>query len=192
MAILFKTRDRSQVVWKRTIYIMFFAQMMSMIGFSSVFPFLPLYVKALGTTTSISTDFYAGLAYSGQAFTMMIASPVWGFLADQWGRKAMVVRSMLGGSIILTMMAFVRSAEELVTHEAQPVECHRRNDDDPDPLPREQATQTGKPADGGRRHLGGICLVPPRRFSPLFCHDPRSLFSAQAASLKTKHRPQKM
>jgi MFS transporter, DHA1 family, multidrug resistance protein len=114
MAILFKINSRSSIVWKRTIYIMFFAQMVSMIGFSSVFPFLPLYVKALGTTTTVSTDIYAGLAYSGQAFTMMIASPIWGFLADRWGRKAMVVRSMLGGSITLAMMAFVHSAEELV------------------------------------------------------------------------------
>ena len=114
MAILFKINGRSTIAWKRTVYIIFFAQMISMIGFSSVFPFLPLYIKTLGTKTAISAEFYAGLAISGQAFTMMIASPIWGFLADQWGRKAMVVRSMLGGGIVLWLMAFARSAEELV------------------------------------------------------------------------------
>ncbi len=93
---------------------MFFAQMISMVGFSSIFPFLPLYVKSLGTVTSMSTDLCAGLVYSGQAFCMMIASPIWGSLADRWGRKIMVERAMFGGAVIFSMMAFVRSAEELV------------------------------------------------------------------------------
>lgn len=100
--------------WKRTVMIMFFAQVISMIGFSSIFPFLPLYVKSLGTATFLSEELCTGLVFSGQAFTMMIASPIWGALADRWGRKIMVERAMFGGAIILTLMAFVRSAEELV------------------------------------------------------------------------------
>jgi len=96
------------------LYIMFFAQMISMIGFSSVFPFLPLYVKSLGTVTSMSVELCVGLVFSGQAFSMMIASPIWGSLADRWGRKVMVERAMFGGAIIISIMAFVRSAEELV------------------------------------------------------------------------------
>ncbi len=100
--------------WKRTVLIMFFAQMISMIGFSSIFPFLPLYVRSLGTVTFLSEDLCTGLVFSGQAFTMMIASPVWGAMADRWGRKIMVERAMFGGAMILTLMAFVRSAEELV------------------------------------------------------------------------------
>ena len=85
-----------------------------MIGFSSVFPFLPLYVKSLGTVTSMSVELCVGLVFSGQAFSMMIASPVWGSLADRWGRKVMVERAMFGGAIIISIMAFVRSGEELV------------------------------------------------------------------------------
>ena len=102
------------IVWKRTLYIMFFAQMISMIGFSSIFPFLPLYVASLGSVSNLSTELLAGLVFSGQAFTMMIASPIWGALADRWGRKLMVERAMFGGAVILGLMAFVRSAEELV------------------------------------------------------------------------------
>jgi DHA1 family multidrug resistance protein-like MFS transporter len=100
--------------WKRTLYIMFCAQMISMIGFSSIFPFLPLYVKSLGTATRLSTELLSGLVFSSQALTMVIASPIWGALADRWGRKLMVERAMFGGAVILAMMAFVRSAEELI------------------------------------------------------------------------------
>lgn len=104
--------------WQRTLYIVFFAQMMTAIGFSSIFPFLPLYVASLGTTTNLSVEFLAGLVYSAQAFTMMIASPIWGALTDRFGRKLMVERAMFGGSVILFLMAFVNSAEQLVVMRA--------------------------------------------------------------------------
>lgn len=114
MPIPFKFRKDSPESWHGTLLIMCFAQMVSMIGFSSIFPFLPLYVKSLGTVTSLSVDLCTGLVFSGQAFSMMIASPFWGALADRWGRKLMVERSMFGGAVIMTLMAFARSAEELV------------------------------------------------------------------------------
>ncbi|WP_044346823.1 MFS transporter [Dethiosulfatarculus sandiegensis] len=100
--------------WQRTLYVMFFARMIAMIGFSSIFPFLPLYVKSLGSATSLGVDLCVGLVYSGQAFSMMIASPIWGALSDRWGRKIMVERAMFGGVVIMSLMAFVSSAEELV------------------------------------------------------------------------------
>ncbi len=83
-------------------------------GFSSIFPFLPLYVKELGAATNLSVEFLAGAVFSSQAFTMMLASPFWGTLADRYGRKLMVERSMFGGATILLMMAFVTNAEQLV------------------------------------------------------------------------------
>lgn len=100
--------------WQRTLYILFVAQLVAAVGFSSIFPFLPLYVKELGSTTGLSVELLSGLVYSSQALTMMIASPFWGMLADRYSRKLMVERAMFGGTVILLLMAFVRSAEELV------------------------------------------------------------------------------
>jgi DHA1 family multidrug resistance protein-like MFS transporter len=93
---------------------LFFAQLMVAVGFSTVFPFLPLYVEQLGSTSGLSIEFLSGLVYSAQAFTMMLASPVWGMVADRYGRKLMVERSMFGGAAVLLFMAFVTSAEQLV------------------------------------------------------------------------------
>ena len=46
----------------------------------------------------------AGLAASGLGAAMFfIISPVWGILADRFGRKAMVMRAMFGGAIILSL-----------------------------------------------------------------------------------------
>lgn len=88
--------------------------MMTAIGFSIIFPFLPLYIKTLGSSTNWSVELLSGLVYSGQALTMMIASPIWGAVADRYGRKMMVLRAMFGGALILLLMAFVRTAEELI------------------------------------------------------------------------------
>jgi DHA1 family multidrug resistance protein-like MFS transporter len=102
------------ISWRKTLYIMVFCQVITSVGFSSIFPFLPLYVKSLGSVTALGTEVLSGLVFSSQALTMMVASPIWGALADRWGRKLMVERAMFGGALILGLMAFVRSAEELV------------------------------------------------------------------------------
>jgi DHA1 family multidrug resistance protein-like MFS transporter len=88
--------------------------MITSVGFSSIFPFLPLYVEDLGSSTGLSIEMLAGLVFSGQAFTMMLTSPIWGALADRYGRKLMIERAMFGGAVLLFLMAFVRSAEELI------------------------------------------------------------------------------
>jgi MFS transporter, DHA1 family, multidrug resistance protein len=46
--------------------------------------------------------------------SMAIASPIWGILGDRWGRKPMLVRSMVGGAITVGLMAFVQNPEQLV------------------------------------------------------------------------------
>lgn len=114
MATSLISRVRSLPYWQRVVWIMFVAQFVSALGMAFSFPFFPLYVKDLGTHTSISIEFWAGAVFSAQAFTMMLVSPFWGAVADRYGRKPMMQRALLGGSIILGMMAFVGSAEELV------------------------------------------------------------------------------
>ena len=105
---------REQPNWQRTLYILAFNQLVSSIGFSTIFPFLPLYVEELGSTTNLSIELLAGLVFSGQAFAMMLASPIWGNLADKLGRKMMIQRAAYGGAVIIFAMGFVTSAEQLV------------------------------------------------------------------------------
>lgn len=112
-----KTRTNASTkidTWQRTLYIVAVAQFLAGAGFSLVFPLLPLYIQALGSTTGLSVELLAGLVFSAQALTMMIASPIWGALADRLGRKLMVLRAAFGGAVLLTLMGFARSAEELV------------------------------------------------------------------------------
>jgi len=57
----------------------------------------------------------AGLGSSMAAGLMLaIFAPVWGSLADRYGRKIMVQRAMFGGACVLTLMGMVRNVYELV------------------------------------------------------------------------------
>ncbi|MBP7961646.1 MAG: MFS transporter [Caldilineaceae bacterium] len=100
--------------WRRNLYVLFMVQLISTAGFSLVFPFLPLYVKEVGIATGGSVEFWAGLVFSSQAATMMIAAPIWGAVADRYGRKLMLLRATLAGAVILAAMGFVQNAEQLV------------------------------------------------------------------------------
>jgi len=100
--------------WRRNLAVLSVVQVISTLGFGLIFPFLPLYVRDLGVSTAGSLEFWAGLAFSAQAFTMMIASPIWGTVADRSGRKLMLERATLGGAIIVGAMGFVQNAEQLV------------------------------------------------------------------------------
>ncbi len=100
--------------WQKTLFIMFIAQMLSAVGFSMIFPFLPSFVEYLGSSTGLSIPFLAAMVFSAQAITMSIASPIWGALSDRHGKKIMVQRSMYGGAVIMMLMAFSSSAEMLV------------------------------------------------------------------------------
>ena len=93
---------------------MFSAQLLSAVGFSTIFPFLPNYVEHLGSARGAPLLLMVTLVFSGQAVAMAVASPVWGALSDRWGRKPMVERALYGGAVLILLMGFARSAEELV------------------------------------------------------------------------------
>ena len=102
------------VDWRRNLYVLFMVQVLSVAGFSLVFPFLPLYVAELGVATRGSVAFWSGMVFSAQAVTMMVSSPIWGAVADRYGRKPMLVRATLGGAVMVVLMGFAQSAEQLV------------------------------------------------------------------------------
>lgn len=100
--------------WKRTFYSAWMAQVLSIIGFGLALPFLPFYIRELGVQGEAELARWAGITTSAAGLSLAIFAPLWGFLADRFGRKAMVVRAMLGGVVVLTLMAFAQSVEQVV------------------------------------------------------------------------------
>jgi DHA1 family multidrug resistance protein-like MFS transporter len=99
--------------WKKTLYIMWLAQFSSLMGFSFVLPFMPFYVRQLGVEGDANIAWWAGIASAATSFTLTIFSPIWGHVADRYGRKVMVLRSMFGGAVVLLLTGFARNITEL-------------------------------------------------------------------------------
>jgi len=102
--------------WKKTFYALCIAQFIAMLGFSFVMPFLPFYIKhlPLPVPEGPEADKWAGIIMMAGGLPMVICSPIWGLLADRYGRKRMVLRAMLGGAIVIGLMGFAQNITHLL------------------------------------------------------------------------------
>jgi MFS transporter, DHA1 family, multidrug resistance protein len=90
--------------WRITFWSMVAIQAVSAISFSISLPFLPLFIQQLGVHPLPKVEMWAGIVGSANFLTAAIFAPIWGSLADKFGRKAMVVRSSIFGAIATALM----------------------------------------------------------------------------------------
>ena len=101
-------------IWKKNLYVVFFAEMIVVTGMTFVIPFLPFYVKELGISDIEQVARWSGWLMGAPALAMIIASPFWGSLADRVGRKPMIERAIFGGAISIFMMALATNVYQLL------------------------------------------------------------------------------
>lgn len=77
-------------------------------------PFLPYFVHDLGVHSEKSVILWSSWLSSGAGLSLAIVAPIWGILADRHGRKLMVMRSMLGGVLVLGLMGLVHNVYQLL------------------------------------------------------------------------------
>lgn len=103
------------VDWRRNLVALWFAEFTAIFGFSFAFPFLSIFISQdLGVSQGHDLDLWTAAAGSVSGLTMAIASPIWGVLGDRYGRKPMLIRSMLGGAITVGLIFFVQTPIQLV------------------------------------------------------------------------------
>lgn len=90
--------------WRRNLYVIAVAEFIALLGFSLFVPFLPLFLKQLGNLDSGGAAFWSGIATGGAGLTMFISAPVWGWVADRWGRKPMLLRAQFGGAVVISLL----------------------------------------------------------------------------------------
>ncbi len=89
------------------------ASFLSAVGFTFVFPLLPLYMQEL-VGTGAGAVFWAGVAMAATPMAGAMVSPLWGRLADRMGYRPMLLRALFGTSVIIGMMAFPNAPWQLV------------------------------------------------------------------------------
>jgi len=67
------------------------------VGFSISFPYLPLIIREMGVSGALET--WTGIIVGGFFTISFLMAPVWGGLADHFGRRSMVLRAGLGMGI---------------------------------------------------------------------------------------------
>ncbi|HEY8681058.1 MAG TPA: MFS transporter [Candidatus Dormibacteraeota bacterium] len=94
---------------------LFFAQFTAIFGFAFCFPFIPLFLAHdLGVHNARDLALWTGVSGSATGLTSAVVSPLWGVLADRYGRKSMLMRAMIGGGLSVTFLALARNPLELV------------------------------------------------------------------------------
>ncbi len=100
--------------WKKQLYIFWFSETISLIGFHFCLPFLPYYVQELGAKDLKQAALWTGLLQTIGPLMLVISSPFWGILSDRFGRKIMVERAMFSGFLVLIAMSFVKTVQQLL------------------------------------------------------------------------------
>jgi len=102
------------VDWRRNLAALWLAEFTAILGFSFAFPFLPLFLhRELHIPNGPQLSFWTGISASATGFALALTSPIWGRLADRYGRKPMLVRAMVGGGISVGLMGLTQSALQL-------------------------------------------------------------------------------
>ncbi|MBO8171323.1 MAG: MFS transporter [Bacillaceae bacterium] len=101
--------------WKRNLVILSFAQFLVMSAMSLVMPFLPLFLhEDLGVADDRALNLWAGFIFGANFLTAFIFAPIWGNLADKFGRKIMILRSGFGMALVTGLMGLVTSPVHLL------------------------------------------------------------------------------
>ncbi len=89
-------------------------QTISAMAFSISIPFLPLFIQQIGVHPLSEVERWSGIIGSANFLTAALFAPLWGALADKFGRKAMVIRSSIGGAIATALMGLSGNVWQLV------------------------------------------------------------------------------
>jgi len=106
---LFRPRE----TWEKNLFVLWFSVFVTGMAFSEIMPFMSLYVDTLGQFTKGQLNLYAGLIFSVTYLVSAIVSPIWGKMADRYGRKPMILRASLGMALIIGAMGLVTNIWEL-------------------------------------------------------------------------------
>lgn len=101
--------------WKVNLMVLWFGQFLVNAGMTMITPFLSLYLaKDLGVTGDRAIGMWAGLIFAANFLTSFLFQPLWGKLADKYGRKIMLLRSSFGMAIVIVLMGFAQSPMQLL------------------------------------------------------------------------------
>ncbi len=100
--------------WRRNLAVCLFGSFTTLVAMTLLLPFLPLYVAQLGVKTPEAVVQWSGVAFGATFFGAALLSPVWGKLADRYGRKPILIRASLGMAVTMSLLGLAQNVYQLV------------------------------------------------------------------------------
>jgi MFS family permease len=97
------------VSWRRNQAAVTIATFIGFTGFTIVMPFLPLYFEQLGVHDPAEIAIWSGVSLGMTPGITAVMAPVWARVADRFGRKLMVARSLASFVLIMGLLGFVQA-----------------------------------------------------------------------------------
>jgi len=100
--------------WERTFWVVFVANLVTAVGMMSFLPFFPSILEGMGLTDRDEIAAWAGVTFGAAPLAAAFMGPIWGSIGDRFGRKVMVLRSMVAIAVFVGAMGFARTPWQLL------------------------------------------------------------------------------
>jgi DHA1 family multidrug resistance protein-like MFS transporter len=98
----------------RNLVVLWSANFLTAAGLMAMLPFFPLFLRDMGLSDERAVAVWAGVIVGAAPLTAALMAGFWGALGDQVGRRAMVLRALLGVTVFSGAMAFATSPVHLL------------------------------------------------------------------------------
>ena len=84
--------------------IVFLTIFVNLVGFGIIIPLLPFYAQTFGASPLV-----IGLLFASFSVSQLVAAPILGDISDRWGRRPVLIFSLLGTVVSVVMLALAQS-----------------------------------------------------------------------------------
>ncbi len=109
-----ENEDDAKPLPKTQIFLLCYTSLLEPIAFFSIFPYVNFMIENVGDVKKEDVGFYAGLIESLFSATQMCVMIFWGRASDRWGRKPILIISLVGVGIATTMFGMSQSLWQMV------------------------------------------------------------------------------
>ena len=88
----------------RPLLVIFLTILVNLIGFGIIIPLLPFYAETFG-----ASPVAVGMLFASFSIAQLVASPLLGHWSDHWGRRPVLIFSLLGTVVSFVMLALAHS-----------------------------------------------------------------------------------
>ena len=100
--------------WRRNMYVCLVGSFTTIAAMTLLLPFLPIYVEHLGVHGHAAIVEWSGIAYGITFLGAGLCAPLWGRVADLYGRKLILMRACLGMAICMSLIGLAQNIYQLV------------------------------------------------------------------------------